>query len=122
MPLLVSQRDGQENATTRDQRIPLFGSHTKDRGQAAMDILLGGCPGTHADSHRCAAMPHRSAAPASAILLDGGDHSFSLIVTAERDKHLIKDNLVENLAAGRAQTLGELRCIAASTLDKISHS
>ena len=67
-------------------------------------------------------MPHGPAAPASAILLDGGDHSFSLFVTAKRDKHLIEDNVVKNLAASLVQTLGELRRIAAGTLDKISYS
>ena len=43
------------------------------RREAALHVVLGGGPAGDADAHRRAALPHRHAGPAGAVLLDGGD-------------------------------------------------
>jgi hypothetical protein len=56
---------------------------------AALDILIGGCPTGHADSHRRMPVPLRSPTPAGPIVLDICDDPPRVLCAAERDEHLV---------------------------------
>src|SRR5262252_5033382 len=85
---------------------------------ADLDIERRRGPGRDADSHRVTAMPHRSAAPAGAIALDGVDHGLRSFIAPERDKHLIDHDVVENLESSRSEALGKASGVLAGPFDE----
>jgi hypothetical protein len=56
---------------------------------APLDILIGGGPTGHTDSHRRMPVPLRSPTPASPIVLDTCDDPTRVLCAAERDQHLV---------------------------------
>ena len=59
-----------------------------------IDIRFGGCPGTHADSHRMTSLPRRATAPARAILLYACDYAPGHLRRAERHQHLVQYHVI----------------------------
>ena len=71
---------------------------------AALDILIGGGPTGHANSHRRMPLPLRSPTPAGPIVLDLCDYPPRLLRTAERDQHLVQDHVVQDGESRPVQT------------------
>lgn len=56
---------------------------------APLDILIGGSPTGHADSHRRMPVPLPSPTPAGPLVLDVSDDPPRVLRAAERDEHLV---------------------------------
>jgi hypothetical protein len=56
---------------------------------APLDILIGGSPTGHADSHRRMPVPLRSPTPAGPFVLDSCDDPPRVLRATERDQHLV---------------------------------
>ena len=61
-----------------------------------LDILIGGSPTGHADSHRRMPVPLRSPTPAGPIVLDIRDDPPRVFCAPERDQYLIQNHVVQD--------------------------
>src|ERR1700681_798150 len=75
--------------------------------EAALDILIRGCPAGDADPHRGTSMPLCSTAPAGAIILHIRNHAASLIRTTKGHEHLVEHDLIQHLESCLFETLTE---------------
>src|SRR6202034_768199 len=72
-----------------------------------LDILIGGSPTRHADSHRRMPVPLRSPTPAGPIVLDICDDPPRVLRAAERDQHLVEYHVVQDSETRLVQTFRE---------------
>ena len=79
----------------------------RDRGDAAVDVPLGGVPAADADPHRRAAVPDGRPAPAGSLLLDGGDDGAGPRLVTEVHDDLVEHDVVGHGVAGAAHSVGE---------------
>src|ERR1700722_3349250 len=86
-----------------DSGEPMRVENCSDR---KINVLLGGSPRTHADSHGGAPPPCGAPAPASAGILDRSNDTFCLSVIPETDDDLIQDNLVQYFNPGLLELVG----------------
>jgi hypothetical protein len=90
-----------------------------DGCQAHFDVVGSRGPGRYADSHRRAIVPFRAPAPADTVALNLVDDRTCGLVCAERDEHLIDHDVIQDVKAPRAKSVGETPRVRARALDEI---
>jgi hypothetical protein len=83
-------------------RLRSFTDDAQNSLNAPLIVFGSGCPRRSTDPQRLAPMPVGSAEPACTLLLYPGKNAPRFVVITDRDKHLIKERIVQNFESRRS--------------------
>src|ERR1017187_8995768 len=118
---IAAPASGAEWSHVENGKITMVGAGMA-RGDAPVDVVVGGVPAADADPHRPAAAPVGRPAPAGSFALDRSNDRVGARRIAERHDHLVEHDIVQYGIARFPHPGGEPAGQPSLPVDQLSHA